>query len=257
MLFRTNALNQRHHFTYLLLVTYTDNQNICHRRSSPQSNDFHLCLAKGCHMRDPCAEGRFHKSCCTFPTCSNLPSRRGLHRYRNNTFKLHKQNCIIGNNKKTHQKWYATKYVQCFVYNDNYLSEYCFLIMCHLAASIKAKHDIQDYVIFLHPFGIIFKSLFVIIFSLPGHGFVKQVLVSSCGPWQSSPPWAGGGLSHTLERVLVPSPQVTEHVPHDPQMVHPPSTILDRSIYEKNPPNPKKINTKGFSIVFGTFRHAK
>jgi len=29
------------------------------------------------------------------------------------------------------------------------------------------------------------------------------------------------------------------------------------SIYEKNPPNPKKIDTKGFSIVFGTFRHAK
>ena len=32
---------------------------------------------------------------------------------------------------------------------------------------------------------------------------------------------------------------------------------LGGSIYEKNPPNPKKIDTKGFSIVFGTFRHAK
>ena len=33
--------------------------------------------------------------------------------------------------------------------------------------------------------------------------------------------------------------------------------ILDGSIYEKNPPNPPKIDTKGFSIVLGTFRHAK
>jgi len=33
--------------------------------------------------------------------------------------------------------------------------------------------------------------------------------------------------------------------------------IVDGSIYEKNPPDPKKIDTKGFSIVVGTFRHAK
>ena len=32
---------------------------------------------------------------------------------------------------------------------------------------------------------------------------------------------------------------------------------LDGSIYEKNPLNPQKIDTKGFSIVLGTFRHAK
>jgi len=32
---------------------------------------------------------------------------------------------------------------------------------------------------------------------------------------------------------------------------------LDGSIYEKNPPNPKKIDTKGFSIDFGTCMHAQ
>jgi len=59
---------------------------------------------------------------------------------------------------------------------------------------------------------------------LPGHGFIIQVLVSCCGPGQSSPLLAGGGLSHVLLRVLVPLPQVVEHVPHDPQNDHPPST---------------------------------
>ena len=59
---------------------------------------------------------------------------------------------------------------------------------------------------------------------LPGHEFIKQVLVSCCGPGQTSPLLAGGGLSHLLERVLVPLPQVVEHVPHDPQNDHPPST---------------------------------
>jgi len=59
---------------------------------------------------------------------------------------------------------------------------------------------------------------------LPGHGFIKQALVSCCEPGQSSPLLAGKGLSHFLVRVLVPSPQVTEHVFHDPQNDHPPST---------------------------------
>jgi len=33
--------------------------------------------------------------------------------------------------------------------------------------------------------------------------------------------------------------------------------VLDGSIYEKNPPNLKEIDTKGFSLVFGPLRHAK
>jgi len=59
---------------------------------------------------------------------------------------------------------------------------------------------------------------------LPGHAFIKQKLVSSGNPLQSSPPCAGGGLSHVLVRVLVPLPHVTEHVVHVPQIDQPPST---------------------------------
>jgi len=34
---------------------------------------------------------------------------------------------------------------------------------------------------------------------------------------------------------------------------YPGISAIDGSIYEKNPPNPPKNDTKGFSIVFGTF----
>jgi len=59
---------------------------------------------------------------------------------------------------------------------------------------------------------------------LPGHEFIIQVVVSCCGPGQSSPLSVGGGLLHVLVRVLVPSPHVTEHELHDAQIDHSPST---------------------------------
>ena len=60
---------------------------------------------------------------------------------------------------------------------------------------------------------------------LPGH--ITSLLhscVISFIPRQVLPPWAAGGLEHERERVWVPPPQVTVHVPQFPQVVQPPLT---------------------------------
>ena len=58
-----------------------------------------------------------------------------------------------------------------------------------------------------------------------GHaGGLMQFLVCSSSPSQSSPPFAGEGLVHVLERVWVPPPHVLEHVDHSDHSVNPPST---------------------------------
>jgi len=73
---------------------------------------------------------------------------------------------------------------------------------------------------------------------LPGHGFIRQALDSCCGPGQLSPLLAGWGLSHVLVRVRVPLPQIVEHVLHDPQMDHPPSTEYNIYLIYSQTPQP-------------------
>ena len=80
-------------------------------------------------------------------------------------------------------------------------------------------------------------------------GFSLQALVCSEGPSQSPPygPW-GGGWVQVLDRVSVPPPQVTEHLPQDPQREKPPSTPGDQTAYRKS------INCKILLISGGSAR---
>lgn len=58
-----------------------------------------------------------------------------------------------------------------------------------------------------------------------GQLVVPHSWLSSPAPWQEAPPKAGGGASHSWERLWVPPPQVTEQLSHG---VHPdqkPSTM--------------------------------
>ena len=66
---------------------------------------------------------------------------------------------------------------------------------------------------------------------LPGHWFITHTDVCWAEPRQSSPRFAGGGLSHVLVLILVPLSQVTEHVPHSCHTDHPPSTKILIYVY--------------------------
>jgi len=59
---------------------------------------------------------------------------------------------------------------------------------------------------------------------LPGHVLSTQASVLRSGPTQSSPPCAGGGLSHVRVRDRDPLPQVTSHTLQPVHTDQPPST---------------------------------
>lgn len=56
-----------------------------------------------------------------------------------------------------------------------------------------------------------------------GQDSTLQVALSVSEPSQGRPPFEGAGELQPLERVLTPSPQVTEQPLHGPQSLHPPS----------------------------------
>ena len=66
--------------------------------------------------------------------------------------------------------------------------------------------------------------MFSILYRLPGHAWVLQVVFSALDPSQSSPPWDGGGLSHCLVLLFSPDPQVLVHSPYSLQSPHVPFT---------------------------------
>ena len=73
----------------------------------------------------------------------------------------------------------------------------------------------------------VFSSVLIDINNLR-HGGRTHARVSEEGPVQSMPPLAGAGLSHSLVRLSIPVPHVTEQVQglHSP---HSPSTGTDKS----------------------------
>ena len=60
---------------------------------------------------------------------------------------------------------------------------------------------------------------------IPGHvGPKLQPVVSCVGPWQSSPPFCGGGLVQLRVLFITPFPHVTLHAPNGAHSVNPPFT---------------------------------
>ena len=70
------------------------------------------------------------------------------------------------------------------------------------------------------------SEMFSILYRLPGHAWVLQVVSSthSLDPSQSSPPWDGGGLSHCLDLLFSPDPHFLVHSPYSLQSPHVPFT---------------------------------
>lgn len=56
-----------------------------------------------------------------------------------------------------------------------------------------------------------------------------QTAESDADPEQPFPPYLGAGLIHDLD-LVPPTPQVTEHVPHVPQLFQPPGTGQKKEI---------------------------
>ena len=73
------------------------------------------------------------------------------------------------------------------------------------------------------------QNMFDILPNLPfwGHFFGLQNCKLKRQPWQSLPPFIGGGLVHTRMRILMEwSPHVEEQSDHDVHSVKPPSTWI-------------------------------
>lgn len=60
--------------------------------------------------------------------------------------------------------------------------------------------------------------------NIPGQGVFRHVVVWIGSPWHECPPWAGLGLVHVLDLVLLPPPHVTEQCENVDQWLHPPLT---------------------------------
>ena len=69
----------------------------------------------------------------------------------------------------------------------------------------------------------------IILLHLPEHGVSLQLCVSEAEPVQSSPPWAGEGVSQSLVRLWSPPPQVTLQAPQSLQPPQPPLTNENNS----------------------------
>lgn len=54
---------------------------------------------------------------------------------------------------------------------------------------------------------------------------VLQSWVFVVAPTHSAPPYCGAGFVHVLSLSCVPPPHVTVHVPQEPQLLNPPSTV--------------------------------
>ena len=74
--------NIKKNFINILLkiqnYTCIGNLNKFHMQDSPRNSDSRPWTARVSHMRGPSAEDRFRTRSCKCPTCSRLPSRRGL-----------------------------------------------------------------------------------------------------------------------------------------------------------------------------------
>lgn len=57
---------------------------------------------------------------------------------------------------------------------------------------------------------------------------VLQSWVFVVAPTHSAPPYCGAGFVHVLCLSCVPPPHVTVHVPQEPQLLNPPSTVRKR-----------------------------
>ena len=78
---------------------------------------------------------------------------------------------------------------------------------------------------------------------LAGQGFSLHQCVIKPSPWQSSPPWVGGGLVQVLPRVWTPRPQVTGQVLQGFQLAQPPSTLFCQVAKKR------KINYSDLSLL--------
>lgn len=73
---------------------------------------------------------------------------------------------------------------------------------------------------------------------VPGHPMVLQNVDRELGPWQSTPPIAGGGLVQVRVRVCIPLPQVRLQPPQGFQLDHPPLTMEEMNLKIKIKLNP-------------------
>lgn len=71
-------------------------------------------------------------------------------------------------------------------------------------------------------------------YSKKGCVIIVHVLMQTCvlqswvfvvAPTHSAPPYCGAGFVHVLSLSCVPPPHVTVHVPQEPQLLNPPSTV--------------------------------
>ena len=69
----------------------------------------------------------------------------------------------------------------------------------------------------------------IVLLHLPEHGVSLQLCVSEAEPVQSSPPWAGEGVSQSLVRLWSPPPHVTLQAPQSLQPPQPPLTKENNS----------------------------